>query len=127
MKRHELTDKQWAVLEELVPTGRGRPAVLGDRNFFNAVVWVAKTGAPWRDLSERFGPWKSVFNRFSNWCKKGMWGAIFEALAFNEDEVAALMDGTVIRAHQDSSGGRDGQKKIRSAARVGDVQQKSMR
>ena len=124
MRRHELTDLQWVVLEDLIPKGRGRPAVLGDRNFINAVLWIAKTGAPWRDLPERFGPWKSIFNRFAYWCKKGLWGAIFKALAFNEDEVAALMDGTVIRAHQDSSGGRGGQKKTRSVALAGAVRQK---
>lgn len=127
MKRHELTDAQWQLIEALMPTGAGRPAVRGNRNFINAVVWIAKTGAPWRDLPERFGPWKSVFNRFSNWCKRGTWTAIFKSLAFNEDEVAALMDGTVIRAHQDSSGGRGGQKKTASVARVVAAQRKSTR
>lgn len=111
MKRHELTDAQWKLVETLVPTGAGRPAKRGDRNFVNAVVWVAKTGAPWRDLPERFGPWKSIFNRFSNWCKLGLWEAIFTSLAFTDDDVAALMDGTVVRAHQDSSGGDGGPKK----------------
>lgn len=126
MKRHELTDQQWDLLQQILPPPKGRPAVKGDRNFVNAVVWIAKTGAPWRDLPERFGPWKSVFNRFANWCRRGMWAALFKVLAFNEDELAALMDGTVIRAHQDSSGGRGGQKKTTSAVRAAAARRKSM-
>ena len=83
----------------------------GDRNFVNAVVWIAKTGAPWRDLPERFGPWKTIFNRFSEWAKAGRWDGIFKALAISDDDVGSLMDGSVIRAHQDSCGGEGGPKK----------------
>lgn len=113
MRRHELTDTQWDVVAELLATadGRGRPAVRGDRNFVNAVIWIAKTGAQWRDLPERFGPWKTVFNRFSRWASKGIWYAIFQAVQLTEDEVASLADGSIVRAHQDSCGGRGGQKK----------------
>lgn len=110
MKRHALTDAQWNLVEALLPAGAGRPATRGDRNFVDAVVWVAKVGAAWRDLPEQFGPWKSIFNRFNNWCKKGLWEAIFTSLAFTEDESVALMDGTVIRTHQDASGGKGGPK-----------------
>lgn len=116
MRRHELNDTQWDVVHELLQaiTGPGRPSSLGDRNFINAVVWIAKTGAPWRDLPERFGPWKTIFNRFSDWCKRGVWESIFTALAFSEDEIGSLMDGSVVRAHQDSCGGEGGPKKTLS-------------
>jgi transposase len=82
--------------------------VRGKRYLINGVLWIARTGAPWRNLPERFGPWKSVFNRFSNWAKKGLWEAIFAALSSTDGEVAALINGTVIRAHQDLSGGSGG-------------------
>ena len=111
MRRHELTDAQWELVSNLIPRRRGRFALRGDRNFVNAVVWIAKTGAPWRDLPERFGPWKTIFNRFSEWAKAGRWDSIFKALAISDDDVGSLMDGSVIRAHQDSSGGEGGPKK----------------
>lgn len=111
MRRHELTDEQWEKVAALISGGRGRPSARGDRNFVNGVVWIAKTGAPWRDLPERFGSWKTIFNRFSEWAKAGRWDDIFKALAISDDDVGSLMDGSVIRAHQDSCGGKGGQKK----------------
>jgi transposase len=84
--------------------------VLGDRTFVEAVIFRAKTGTPWRDLPDRFGPWKSVYNRFNNWAKKGHWAAIFQALRFEVDEVGSIVDGSVVRAHQDASGGKGGSK-----------------
>jgi transposase len=63
---------------------------------------------PWRDLPERFGPWKSVYNRFSNWAKKGHWTAVFKALQLEVDETGSIVDGSVVRAHQDASGGKGG-------------------
>jgi transposase len=81
---------------------------LGDRLFIEAVLYRAKTGLPWRDLPERFGPWKSVYNRFSNWAKKGHWAAIFRELQLEFDEIGSIVDGSVIRAHQDASGGKGG-------------------
>ena len=95
----------------LEPRRRGPPSLRGDRNFINAVIWIAKTGAPWRDLPERFGSWKTVFNRFSAWSDAGRWNGIFKALAITDDEVGSLMDGSVVRAHQDSCGGEGGPKK----------------
>ena len=112
MRRHELTDTQWEQVSNLMRRGRGRKALRGDKNFVNAVVWIAKTGAPWRDLPERFGPWKSIFNRFSEWAKANRWNDIFKALAISDDDDGSLMDGSVIRAHQDSCGGKGGQKKL---------------
>ena len=125
MRRHELTDEEWEKLQPLVQFRLGRPSLRGDRNFVNAVVWIAKTGAPWRDLPERFGNWKTIFNRFSEWAKAGRWEAIFKSLALSEDDVASLMDGSEVRAHQDSCGGQGGPKKTRSVARAGASPRKS--
>jgi transposase len=82
----------------------------GDRLFVEAVLYRAKTGMPWRDLPERFGPWKSVYNRFDNWAKKGHWATIFKEMQLEVDEAGSIVDGSVVRAHQDASGGKGGSK-----------------
>jgi putative transposase len=111
--RHELSDGEWAKIESLLPKQGGRPSEMGDRNFVNAVLWIAKTGAPWRDLPGRFGPWKTIYNRFRRWANADVWRDIFRAVAVTDDEMAGILDSTVIRAHQDASGGRGGPKKTR--------------
>ncbi len=80
----------------------------GDRLFIDAVLYRAKTGVPWRDLPERFGPWKSVYNRFANWARKGHWATIFRELQDEVDELGSIVDGSVVRAHQDAAGGKGG-------------------
>jgi transposase len=111
MRRHELTDNQWNRIEPLIHR-YGRKSKLGDRHFMNAVIYVLKTGTPWRDLPERFGCWKTVYNRFSNWSKAGHFESIFKALQMRLDETGSLVDGTVARAHQDASGGKGGSNSI---------------
>lgn len=130
MRRHELTEEQWTVVSQLIAiaqAGPGRPSLRGDRNFINAVVWIAKTGAPWRDLPERFGAWKTIFNRFSKWAERGLWEAIFKAVACTDDEIGSILDGSIVRAHQDSAGGHAGPKKTLLAARAAVLPPKSTR
>jgi len=122
-----MTDKQWTEVSKLLPTRRGPPSRRGDRNFIDAVLWIAKTGSPWRDLLARFGPWKTVYNRFDRWAKRDVWRSIFYALALSEDEVGVLLDASVARAHQDASGGKGGPQKMPSAARVAASLQRSTR
>ena len=80
----------------------GRSAA-DNRLFINAVIWIARSGAPWRDLPERFGLWNSVYQRFRRWTKEGVWQAVFEALQ-DPDLQWLMIDSTVIRAHQHASG-----------------------
>jgi len=109
MHRHALTEAQWARLRPLLPQQKTGPKALrGDRLFIEAVIFRAKTGLQWRDLPERFGPWKSVYNRFSNWARKGHWATIFRELQLEVDETGSIVDGSVVRAHQDASGGKGG-------------------
>jgi transposase len=109
MHRHALTDAQWARLLPFLPRQRTGPKALrGDRLFVEAVIFRAKTGLQWRDLPERFGPWKSVYNRFANWARKGHWATIFRELQLEVDETGSIVDGSVVRAHQDASGGKGG-------------------
>lgn len=111
MQRHALSDEQWARLRPLLPIrSEGRKATRGDRLFVDAVIYRAKTGVPWRDLPERFGNWKSVYNRFRNWSEKDCWAQIFRELRIDIDDTASIADGSVVRAHQDASGGKGGSK-----------------
>ena len=117
MHRHELSDDEWRRIQQFLPSGgRRRPSRLGDRSFVNAVIWVAKTGVPWRDLPERFGPWKTVFNRFSEWSKRGVWRKVFKELRVDTggDVYASIVDASIVRAHQDAAGGKGGSKPMLS-------------
>ena len=109
MPGHALTDAQWKRLEPRLPRRpQGRKSTLGDRLFIDAVLFRIKTGVPWRDLPERFGPWKSVYNRFANWAAKDHWAVIFRELQLEIDDIGSIVDGSVVRAHQDASGGKGG-------------------
>ena len=117
MHRHALSDAQWTRIEPFLPRRpQGRQSTRGDRLFIDAVLFRAKTGMPWRDLPERFGPWKSVYNRFANWAAKDHWAAIFRELQLEIDPEASIVDGSVIRAHQDASGGKGGSNEMLWAA-----------
>lgn len=128
MQRHALTDEQWARLQPLLP-GRpqGRKAARGDRLFVDAVIFRARTGIPWRDLPERFGNWKGVYNRFRNWAQKDCWAQIFRELQIDIDETASIADGSVVRAHQDASGGKGGSNRMLWDALVEVFQPRSTR
>lgn len=112
MRRHELTDEQWARVQRMLPTRRGPKSKRGDRDFVNAVLWFVKTGVPWRDLPERFGNWKTVFNRFSSWSRRGVWKKVFKELQLDTggDVTLSILDASVVRAHQDAAGGKGGSK-----------------
>jgi putative transposase len=105
MRRYELTDEEWARIEQLLPGKAGDPGRHGEdnRQFVNGVIWIARSGAPWRDLPERYGEWNSVFQRFNRWSKAGVWKRVFEALK-HPDLEAILLDSTIVRAHQHSAG-----------------------
>ena len=106
MRRHELEEEQFKKIENLLP---GRKCSVGvtaknNRNFINAIYWIFKTGAPWRDLPERYGDWKNVHRRFSRWAKTGVFDSIFRVLSEDADMEFLAMDGSVIKAHQHAAG-----------------------
>ena len=105
MRRHEISDAPWERIKDRLPGQAGHPGVTAKDNrlFVNAVLWIAKTGAPWRDLPERFGPWGSVWKRFDRWAKTGVWKRVFEELQ-DPDLEWVILDSTVIRAHQHAAG-----------------------
>jgi putative transposase len=118
--RRELTDAQWQRIEQLVPGKKGDRGRHGEdnRRFVDAVLWVARAGAPWRDLPEELGKWNSVFQRFRRWAKKGDWERIFNALIENPDFEYLIIDSTIVRAHQHAAGAKGGAKMRRSGVRA---------
>ena len=96
------------------PSRRSRPF---NRLFVEAVLWLARTGSPWRDLPELFGNWNSVFVRFSRWSKDGVWDRLFAAMANDPDFEYVMVDSTIVRAHQHAGGKKGGLKLVRSAVR----------
>jgi transposase len=111
-----------------VAWGRIAPSIIGDertrgssgrdnRMFVEAVLWIVRTGSPWRDLPDIFGDWHSVFRRFSRWSQKGIWHRIFEATADAPDFEYLIVDSTIIRAHQHASGAKKGGLKIQAIGR----------
>ena len=105
MRRHEIADAHRERIEDFLPGQPGDPGVTAKDNrlFVNAVLWIAKTGAPWRDLPERFGPWGTAWRRFDRWSRKGVWGRVFEELQ-DPDLEWMIIDSTVVRAHQHAAG-----------------------
>ena len=112
MIRRILSDGQWNRIKDLVPgKGSDRGVRGGDnRLFVEAVLWIARTGAPWRDLPAEAGNWNSTFRRFSRWSKAGVWESLFKALADDPDFEYVILDSTIVRAHQHSAGAKGGLK-----------------
>jgi transposase len=101
-----LRDDQWVKIEALLlgrKGSRGRPAS-NNRQFVEAVIWIARTGSPWRDLPVEFGPWNSVYIRFARWSDKNVWHKIFAVLREDADFEEVYLDSTVVRAHQHAAG-----------------------
>ena len=116
MNRGDLTNAQWERLGPLLPPEKGRvgrPAH-DNRRIVNGILWVQRTGAPWRDLPERYGAWQTVASRFYRWRKAGVWQQILERLQQQADATGALdwqvhyVDSTTVRAHQHAAGAKGG-------------------
>ena len=112
VRRHELTDEQFARLAPLLPPERpktGRPNK-DHRTVINGILFRLRTGVPWRDLPARYGPWQTVYSRFRRWQRAGIWDRILTALQAEADARGELdwslhlLDGTVIRAHPQAAG-----------------------
>ncbi|MCS3856700.1 putative transposase [Salinibacter ruber] len=124
-RRYELTDEQYKRLQPLLTGKPGDPGRNADdnRRFLNAVLWIARTGAPWEDLPERFGKHDTVYQRFNRWAKKGRWQAIFEALQ-EPDLDWWVPHSSVVRAHQHAAGRKKG---IQTPKRSGGAEEASPR
>ena len=120
MARYDLSEAEWRIVEPLLPPpGRGAARV-DDRKVVNAIFYVLRTGSPWRDLPQRYGPYTTVYNRFNRWSRKGVWLAMFEALAARSPQSLHLIDSSIVRAHQHAAGGKMGARITPSAVLVAD-------
>ena len=106
MRRHGFRDDQWERIRDLLPGREGHVGVTAadNRRFVEAVPHRYRAGLPWRDLPERFGDWKNVHLRHSCWAKSGVWERVFQHLAGDADNEHAMIDSTIVRAHQHSAG-----------------------
>lgn len=106
MSRVWLRDDQFERIAALLPgkaSDPGRTAA-DNRLFVEAVLWISRTGSPWRDLPRQFGPWNSVYQRFARWSRRGVWYHVFVHLAQDADFEETFIDSTIVRAHQHAAG-----------------------
>lgn len=108
MSRYDLTDFEWRVIEPLLPNKvRGVPRV-DDRRVLNGIFWVLRSGAPWRDLPERYGPRTTCYNRFRRWTKAGVWDRIMDAITEAYDGDIQMIDSSSVRVHQQAATAKRG-------------------
>src|ERR1700716_2325607 len=105
MRRYALRDDQWDRIKDFLPGREGHVGghAADNRLSVEAVLYRYRAGIPWRDLPERFGDWKNTHRRFSRWAKSGVWQNLFKHLAEDSDNEYAMIDSTVVRAHQHSA------------------------
>jgi transposase len=115
MRPHQLRDDQWDLIRNGLPGRAGSVGVtaVDNRRFIDAVIQRYRTGSPWRDLPESFGDWNNTHRRWSRWAKSGVWDRILALLAVDADNEYAMIDSTIVRAHQHSAGAKKKLEKIR--------------
>jgi transposase len=127
MNRRDLTNAHWERLQPLLPPQKpktGRPSV-DHRRILNGIFWILRTGAPWRDLPERYGPWRTGASRFYRWQRAGMWSQRFAAGQAQADAAGQLnwdipdIDGTMSRAHPHAAGAQKGPQSPKPSAGAG--------
>ena len=119
-ERFVVSDAAWEKLVPVLPGKALDPGATGKDNrlFLEAVLWRVRTGSPWRDLPAAFGKWNSVFTRFRRWARAGVFERVFERLSDEPDFEYALIDGTIVAAHQKASGAKGGLSIRQSGARA---------
>ncbi|GAB3644544.1 hypothetical protein GCM10028812_54070 [Ancylobacter sonchi] len=100
MRRHELTDEEWAVIAPLLPNKVRGVARVDDRRVINGILWRFRTGAPWRDVPERYGPRTTLYDRFVRWRGAGVWDRLLEAVTAAYDGDIVMIDSSCVRVHQ---------------------------
>jgi len=117
MRRYALRDDQWVRIEPLLP---GKASDVGvtardNRLFVEAVLYRYRAGIPWRDLPERFGDFRVIHTRHMRWSRKGVWERVFKVLSQDADNEYAMIDSTIVRAHQHSAGAKGSTKKTNAS------------
>jgi transposase len=100
MSRFDLTDFEWAAIEPVLPIDTRGVARVDDRRVLNGIFWRLRTGAPWRDVPERYGPHTTCSNRFRRWRKAGVWDRLLDAVSKAYDGDIQMIDASHVRVHQ---------------------------
>ena len=116
--RRVITDRMWVIME---PHCLGKPTDPGrtgsdNREFMEAILWIARTGSPWRDLPTEFGNWNTIFKRFRDWVKQGVLERMFKDLSGDPDMEHAMVDATIVKVHRHGQGAKGGPKISQSAS-----------
>ena len=123
VRRYGLRDEQWAKSKDVLPGREGPVGVTAKENrvFLEVVVYRYRAGMPWRDLPDRFGAWNNSARRQRRWAASGVWHSIFAHLAEDADNADAMIDATIVRAHQQAAGAKGGTRSRRASdGRKGD-------
>ena len=122
MVRKRLSDKQWKRIEQMLPGKRGDPGrtAADNRQFVEAVLWIARTVSPWRDLPAEFGLWNGVYMRFARWSRAGVWQRVFAEFSQDADLRRTCLDSTIVHAHPNAAGAQKKPGRRRSAAPAAD-------
>ena len=128
MHRHDISDHVWSLLAPLLPGRRGAwgGRAKDNRLFVNAIFWILRTGAPWRDLPERYGSWQTVYSRFRKWIEDGTLDNIFRVLSLEAELTELSIDASIVKAHQHSAGAKKGGHQTKLDTAVEEPAQKSM-
>lgn len=126
MNKHsyEINDNEWNRIKDMFPPEhpksgkRGRPTKYDNRSIMNGILWIARTGAQWRELPERYGKWQAVYARYRLWKQKDLFASIFVALRADADMENLSIDSTSCKVHQSSNGGKKRKKKRSAAPKV---------
>jgi transposase len=110
LTRRILTDAQWAIIEPFTLGKKSDPGQTGrdPRLFMEAVLWIVRTGAQWRELPGEFGKWNSVFKRFRRWVQVDVFYRMFKALSADADFEYVMIDGTIVKVHRSGQGAKGG-------------------
>ena len=107
MARKMLSNRQWNCIAPLLPSEcghSGRPYAQSHRTTLEGILWIARTGAPWRDLPPQFGKWNTIYQRFRRWVRSGVFDAVFDSLAHQLNLSVVMIDGTFVKVHQHGAG-----------------------
>jgi transposase len=120
---YDLRDDQWDVIKDSLPGKVGDRGRSGEDNraFIRAVMWIGRTGAPWRALPPEYGKWSTIHKRFMRWAKAGIWQMIFNSLAIDQDNEWIMLDSTIIRAHQHAAGAKKKYRNWYARTRAGKI------
>ena len=114
LHRHDITDRAWSIIEPHLPGKKGDWGGVAEdnRRFINAVIWILRTGAPWRDLPSEYGGWSNTHRRFCRWRDKGIWERLLEVVIDEPDFEWLMIDGSHVKAHRHACGARGGSEAI---------------